>query len=85
VGIPLNLHGNPEHHGLSSGSPTPEKHDNPVALWTDRAGGPVLRGRLSDGIALEGGGGYFLRGDLIEATLSDQKATWGYLQASGSF
>jgi hypothetical protein len=45
----------------------------------------VLRGRLSDGIVLEAGGGYFLRGDLIQATLADQNATWGYLQASGSF
>ncbi|MFN8176683.1 MAG: alginate export family protein [bacterium] len=45
----------------------------------------ILRSRLSDGIVLEAGGGYFLQGDLIQATISDQSATWGYLQASGSF
>jgi hypothetical protein len=45
----------------------------------------VVKGRLSDGVVLEAGGGIFLSGDLIEAVVDNENAAWGYLQATGSF
>ncbi len=45
----------------------------------------VIKGDLADGVALEAGGGYFLAGDLIEASIDEENATWGYVQATGTF
>ncbi len=45
----------------------------------------VLKSRLAEGIDLSFGGGYFLSGDLVEAVIDDENATWAYVQATGSF